>query len=288
MTQGAEGDLLDIRFYGEDVPVNFVEDNEPFTDLNTNILTVDNKAILARDTALQIATDLSNHEGAIGPLEHADATTTLAGFISAADQVKLNSITEKAQVNTLAPSDALSLISRKDTILHQHPTATSSTDGFNSAVDKDKLDNIEALAQVNNISALNAATLIGGGLADTLHSHAASPGSETFTMAVHDALDHTGVSGVPGFPGFSTAESYIPDPIDRSGRATWIHSHTYSFAPETIQAGWRKIQIRDQDYSEGYSIDDVALAGNDGLVTYTQGYSASANCVISVWQGAFG
>lgn len=291
MTQGAENDLLDIRFYQEATPVQGTiaggPDNEPITDINLNTLTVDNKAIFARNTADQVTLDLSNHIGAVGPGEHASATTTLDGFLSAADKLKLDSVQARAQINFISPNDELSLVSRKDTILHLHPIATSQ-DGFMSAVDKVRLNGIEAGAQVNNITLADAAILSGAGFADALHTHDHSPGSETFTEAVHFATSHVGVTGVPGFPGFATAESFFISNIVGDDTIE-IFSHTYSFAPEIIATDFRSRFIRDWDFSENFIIEDVQISGFNGIVTHGQvpalGGGFSTN---SVWQGAFG
>jgi hypothetical protein len=295
MSQGAENDLFNIRYYQESFSVLGIvggtgPDNDPIVDLNLNTLLVDNKAIFARDTADTVTLDLSNHIGAFGPLEHADVTITDAGFMSSADKIKLDGIQNKAQNNILALDDELSLISRKDSILHQHPQVTTTVDGFMSAADKTKLNGIETGAQVNNINTSQASILKGGGLADTLHIHDHDSGTETFTQAVHALLDHTGVTGVPGFPGFTTAESYFIS-SDVSGTfAVQIFSHAYSFAPELVQAGWRKFKIDDWDYDESWKIDNIAISGNSGVVTFSRagtgpgGYSST----IGLWQGAFG
>lgn len=290
MAQGSENDLLDIRYYQESFGVLGIAggtgpDNDPIVDLNLNTLIVDNKAILARNTADSVTSDLAAHVGAVGPLEHADATIVDDGFMSAADKIKLDGIQNKAQNNVLALDDALSLISHKDTILHLHPIATTLLDGFMSAANKLKLDGIENGAEVNNITQAQDNILTGGGLADTLHTHDHSPGSETFTELVHSTTDHTGVTGVPGFPGFVTAETYFPSPEILVGRAVQIFSHTYSFAPEIVQCGWRRLRVDDFDTSDGHEIQDIQISGNDGIVTW---FKIGWQNTISVWQGAFG
>jgi hypothetical protein len=295
MAQGAELDLADIRFYTEATPVQFVRDNEPFEDLNANILLVDNKAILARDTAIQVASDLTAHIGSSGVSEHAVGTTSTAGFISVADKAKLDSIDEGAQVNTLPPTDALELISRKETTLHLHPTVTPTAPGFMGTAEKTKLDGIEPLAQVNNISNADAATLTNASNADALHTHGFSAGSETFTEAVHFTTNHAGLPGVTGFPGFSTSENFFVSSEligagGSGGSATF--PKTYSFTVQSVTAGFAEIKDRGGwGANEQFLITDIVISGgNTVTVSFevtpgTAGGGGDMN--FRVWQGAF-
>ena len=82
-------------------------------DINNNTLTIDNKAIAARDLALAVSATLGTHVGQQGPSEHADATSGVAGFMPPGDKAKLDNIQPNAQINILDPVDALGLVSRK-------------------------------------------------------------------------------------------------------------------------------------------------------------------------------
>ena len=168
MTQGAENDLDDITFYTEDRAVYFIGDNEPFGNLNDNILTVDDKAILARNTAQATEVTLAAHIGSVGPAIHANSTTSNSGFMSPADKIKLDDVQEGAQVGTLSPSDALELIGRKDTFLHLHLESTIVSNGFMSAADNIKLAGIQTGAQANALTDPDALNLTDGSNADSL------------------------------------------------------------------------------------------------------------------------
>lgn len=290
MTQGAENDLLDIRFYQESTPVQFVRDNEPLEDLNNNILTVDDKAILARDTATTVSTDLGNHIGQGGVAEHAVATTGVAGFMSAADKAKLDLIQDGAQINILAPVDAIELISRGVTTLHSHALATPLLNGFMSATDKAKLDGIEAGAEVNNISDADAITLTTGGNADALHGHFFSAGSESFTEAVHATTNHTGIPGIAAFPGFSADEFNLgPTQV---GIGTTIFAKPYSgfTTVEVLSAGFAEIlDAGIWGASETFKINDVSISGTTGTVVYEIFASAAPGDMNMVcWQSGYG
>lgn len=162
MAQGAELDLLDITLFTEDRAVYFINDNTTFIELNSNILTVDNKAILARNTAQTTEINLAAHIGSVGLSTHATATTANSGFMSASDKAKLDDIATGAQVGILSPNDALELTSGKNTSLHLHPEATTTANGFTSIADKAKLDGIAAGAQVNALSDVDATNLTDG------------------------------------------------------------------------------------------------------------------------------
>lgn len=288
MTQGAENDLLDVRFYQEATQVVWFHSNEPYEDINNNILTVDAKAIAARDTALTVQSDLSGHVGQSGVSEHAVGTTSVAGFISAADKAKLDRIQEQAQLNILAPVDALELISRGPTTSHAHVAATITTSGFITAADKGKLDGIAAGAEVNNISNANVTTLTTGGNADALHGHSFAPGTEGFTEAVHATTDHTGLTGIPVFPGFAPSTWTEKELI---GVGVDVFSRNYSSftSLEVVSAGFSN--IRDGGWwglNESFAITDVALVGNTGTVTFEVGAGGFGDMVMKVWQVGYG
>ena len=288
MTQGAENDLIDIRVYQESTPVLFSRSNEPFEDLNTNILIVDNKAILARDTALTVQTDLGNHIGQAGIVEHALATTAVAGFMSALDKAKLDLIQEQAQLNILSPTDAIELISRKATTLHSHNLATTTLNGFFAATDKVKLDGIQAGAQVNNITNGNAVTLTSGGNADTLHNHFFSAGSENFTELVHFNTNHTGIQGVAAFPGFVDS-AFNPGPPLGPGVGVLLHTANFtSFSSlEVVAAGFQ--DIRDFGYwggSEFFAITNIVITGTTSVLTFEIG--GYGDMQMRTWQKGYG
>jgi len=364
MVQGAENDLLDIRFYLESTPVIFNRDNEPFEDLNNNILTVDNKAILARDTASATASELAAHignsgfstlvvelvHGAVGggpflvgeavsggtslatgvvnkvnasslivgsilsgpfldtelitgggsgatanltsdpvPVpEHADATTGVSGFMPASDKAKLNLIQDGAQLNILAPVDAIELISRKVTTLHSHLLVTTLTDGFMSAADKTKLDGVQAGAQVNNISAVDAATLTGGGNADALHGHFFSAGSETFTAAVHLTTDHAGLPGIGGFPGF-VEDAYNLGPVQTfAGQTVFPVVFPFSTLDVVVGGMTHFLDFGIWGASEEFRVDDLSKAALTGTITYSCIPGGAGDIEMRGWIGGFG
>lgn len=288
MAQGADGDLADIRYYEEPTPVQYVRDNEPLQDLNANILAVDNKAILARDTADTVTTDLAAHIGSRGIAEHDVATSGEAGFMSTSDKIKLDGIDVGAQVNVIAPSDAIELISRKETVLHLHPDVTTSADGFMTASDKLKLDGIETGAQVNNISVTDANVLVGNPTvqnADGLHSHSFSAGSETFTESVHATTPHAGIPGVPSEPVFDTSAAYNLGPLQVATGET-VFPQPYPFTPQCIYGGLT--HMRDTGAWGGgeiFELRDVSISGNNGIIKY---YVLGTDCETRGFQGAFG
>lgn len=89
---------------------------------------------------------------------HSDATTSVAGFMSATDKTKLDGIASGAEVNVQAnwtetnvSSDAF-ILNKPSTFppsAHTHIDATTSVSGFMSSTDKTKLDGIQAGAEVN-------------------------------------------------------------------------------------------------------------------------------------------
>lgn len=112
----------------------------------------------------------SSHAGA-GGNAHALATTSQAGFMSAADKTKLDSVSAGAGAGavtsvagrtgavTLSVSDvsgALSSSHAGSRGSDVHGVATRSTSGFMSAADKQKLDGIETGAQRNTVSAVTS------------------------------------------------------------------------------------------------------------------------------------
>ena len=270
MAQGAQGDLLDIRYYAESTTVIFNRSNEPIEDINNNTLTVDNKAIAARDLALSVSTTLAAHIGQQGPSEHADVTDSVAGFMPPVTKAKLDNIQAGAQINILAPVDALELVSRKVTTLHLHPPATTTTPGFLTAGDKGKLDGIEAGAQVNNISTANVTTLTTGGNADALHTHTFAAGSETFTAAVHATTNHTGLPGIPVFPGFAPSAFVVSSTQIGPGITVFSHNHGGTFTTlDAIVGGFQSIHDGSLwGLNEEFSINDVNISGTTGTITF--------------------
>ena len=291
MVQGAENDLIDIRFLKVTTPVIWFRSNEPLEDLNVNILTIDDKAILARTTAQTAQSDLAGHIGQVGLAEHAGATTGLSGFVTAEDKVKINGIQAGAQLNILAPTDAIELVSLKVTTLHEHPVATPTIDGYMTISDKLKLNGIQTGAQVNNITPSQATTLTSGGNADSLHGHGFSVGSETFTAAVHSTTDHTGIPGVAAFPGF-TASSFESGPA-QIGLGVTVYTRTYGgfSSLEAISAGHRRmLDFGFWGAGEQFRINDVSISGNDGTVVYenaTVGLG-SGDMLFQCWQVGYG
>lgn len=141
------------------------------------------------------------HIGA-GGAEHAVATTTTAGFMSAADKVALNAAQYYAASNTaasalgVASAGVLAEMARSD---HVHPlpsNATTTTAGLMSAADKTKLDGIATGAQANVVTSVftrtGAVVLTGAdlGLADVDNtSDASKPVSTAQQAALDDKQD---------------------------------------------------------------------------------------------------
>jgi hypothetical protein len=293
MAQGAELDLVDISFFTEDRAVYYINDNVTFQEINTNVLTVDNKAILARNTAQTVTADLAAHIGSVGLPVHAGATTASSGFMSATDKLKLNNIATGAKVGILSPADALELTTRKDTFLHLHPAATTAANGFMSAVDKVKLDTVQTGAQANRLNDANALTLTDGSNADSLHTHFFGLITETFTATVHNSISHAGIPGTAGFTPFTTTESYFPGPlIDNStGTTIQIFSHTYPFLPEVLSGDWRYLHTTGFNSKDTALTTGFAISGNDGIITYSaEDTNAGGTDILtlSCWQGAYG
>jgi len=291
VVQGAENDLIDIRFVTETTPVIWFRTNEPFEDLNTNILIVDNKAILARSTAQATEASLATHIGSVGLVEHAAATTGLSGFMTAADKVKLNGIQTNAQLNILSPTDAIELISLGETTLHEHPLATSTLDGYMTIADKLKLDGIQAGAQVNNITVSQKNTLTGGGNADSLHSHGFSVGSETFTAAVHAVTNHAGIPGVEAFPGFSVSSYQKGAAQINPGTTIYTRNYGGTFSSlEAISADHaRMLDFGVWGAAEQFRINDVSITGSDGTVVYEVAAGGGiGDMLFQCWQVGYG
>jgi len=291
MAQGAELDLIDVRYYTNSSRVYFVDDNEPLQDINTNILKVDNKAVLAKNTANQVTADFAAHQGGGGTGVHTEATPYTSGFMSAADKVKLDSVAVEAQLNILSPSDALELVSRQATLLHTHPAVTTLTDGFMSSADKTKLNGIEAGAKVNNISDANAAILTGGPSenAESLHTHVVPVFVETFDYAAHQGHDHTGISGMVPYTGLLKSP-FFSGPT--SSGSTVIFIQDFAFTPVSVHAGIRVASATSVypfywGAGEEFIIDDleVDMGNNRGILTYrATGGLGSLSC----WMGAYG
>lgn len=291
MTQGAENDLTDIRFLEDSTPVIYFRGNEPFEDLNTNVLLVDAKAILARTTADTAQTDLATHIGQGGIAEHAAATTSSAGFMTAANKAKIDSIQAEAQLNILAPVDAIELVSRKATTLHTHPLSTTSLDGLMAIADKVKLNGIQSGAQVNNVTPAQATTLTSGGNADSLHGHGFSVGSEGFTAALHAVLDHENIPGVTGFPGFISGGFHKSNYIWNAGVDVFSHDYatTGLSTLECISAGYGDLVERGVWGAEPFIINNVSVVGTVGTVSFESADIGVGNdTAFRVWQTGWG
>jgi hypothetical protein len=289
MTQGAENDLFDISYYQESTPVHFSNDIVPLTgattSLNANTLLVDDKAILARDTANTTIADLALHTISLGAAEHAVATTGSPGFMSAADKLKLDSTQSEAQVNIMSPIDALELTSRGNTVLHRHFTGTPLVPGFLSFDDKAKMDSLEVGAEDNNIGLTAAGILTGGGIADSLHGHGFVPAGETFTELDHASKDHTGVNGVPGFPGFDTSQDFVEGPASGSPTAIFIHPFVGFTSPglQIVEAGLSVLSANWFTGASNVGITNITISGDQVTVSY----SGSGGSVIP-WVAGFG
>lgn len=294
MVQGAEFDLKDIRFYTQTSDVDFVEDNEPIQDLNDNILTVDNKAILAKNTANTASSTLAAHIGGSGTSEHPIATDTVAGFMSTADKFKLEGIQPEAQLNILSPTDALELVGGAVTVLHTHITVTDLNDGIMTTALKAKLDTIQDGAEVNILSTAEADGLTGGTPdANFLHTHVTPTFTETFNSGDHSGVDHTGLLGVPsGFPGF-TKVSFDTGPT-QSGPGTTIFAKPFaSFVSDlaVITAGIQRIVDTGPQWgaSETFKINDVSKSGTTGTVVYEIKKGAGDGFTqMNCWIGGYG
>lgn len=305
MTQGAENDLKDIRYYTRTSEILFTADNEPVEDLNDNTLTVDNKAIGARDLADDVTTDLAAHIGGIGVAEHGESTLSDSGFMSAGEKSKLDRIDSEAQVNVLSIVDALELVGGGATSQHLHPNVTDSVDGFMTAVLKSKLNTIESGAEVNILTAPQVAGLTGGGDANPLHTHVTPTFFETFRegpgtdgvpsgVTYHSNVDHTGLPGVPGaFPGFLN-ESYNDGPVQiGAGIKIFPHIYTTMTTLHVIDAGFSYFIDTDAwgwgsagGVDESFHVTNVEISGsNTGVVTYE---AKGAFTRVSCWQGGYG
>lgn len=289
MAQGAENDLKDIRFFTNTSKVDFVEDNESADDLNFNTLVVDNKAILAKNTANASQTELGTHIGGSGVAAHPASTTTVAGFISAADQAKLDGIQVEAQINILSPLDALELVSGGVTRLHTHIDASAANDGLMPAADKAKLDTIQIGAQVNILTGAQVTGLIGGGDANSYHTHVTPTFTETFKagpgtdgvppgVTYHTNVDHTGLTGVPGsFPGFvpvpyQEGPTLINTVFDVAFSGIEVFSKDYSpFLSELAVVTGGISYIADAGswgLTETFFVNDLSKSGLIGTITY--------------------
>ncbi len=296
MAQGAENDLKNITFYTNTSIIYFVDDNIPLQDLNDNILTVDNKAVLAKTLANQAESDFLAHQGSSGASEHGEATETVAGFMSAPDKLKIDTISVEAQLNILSLVDSLELVSGKPTKLHIHPAATTTIDGFISIADRVKLDGIEFGANVNNIADVDAVTLTNGPAEDAnlLHTHVEPPFIETFTEAIHQTEDHDGLTGIGEFTGLLKSPYNIITPIATS--QTLMEFHTFPFTPVSVHAGIRQAQFDPITFPFGIPslwsgsstfkfITNLSIVGNDGVVSYT---ASGPKSHLQVWIGGYG
>jgi len=287
MVQGAENDLKDIRYYTNTSKVEFLADNEPVEDLNDNVLTVDNKAVLAKNLATQGVSDFRDHQGEGGTAAHADVTEAVTGFMGAADKLKLDQIQPEAQINILPPTDALELVSGERTVLHTHISVSTVNDGMMLATDKTKFDGIAPGAEVNNISAANANILRSspGGDANSLHTHATPSFFETFRVSgtdgvpagrtYHNNVNHSTLPNVPpAFPGFTKADEMNISP-DQLLTGQTIYPSIYSFNAAVVNAGLYRIRSINWPYgwggNESFTIDDITLATDTPAVGQSTG-----------------
>jgi hypothetical protein len=297
VAQGAENDLKNITYYTNTSEIYFVDDNVPLQDLNDNILTVDNKAILAKTLANQASSDFAAHQGSSGIGVHGEATESVAGFMSAADKLKIDTISVEAQLNILSLIDSLELVSGKPTKLHAHPDATTTIDGFISTADQAKLDGIEFGANVNNFTPLQATTLTGGPSEDAnlLHTHVEPPFIETFRETPeHQNEDHTLLTGIGQFTGILKSPYNIVTPV--AFNTTLIEFHTFPFTPISVHAGIRNAHFEQMTLPFGIPsiwggsssfkfISDLSVSGNDGVVSYT---ASGGKGNLQVWIGGYG
>jgi len=294
VAQGSELNLIDIRFYTNASDVYFVEDNEPIEDLNTNLLIVDNKAILAKDTAQQAQTDFAAHQGGGGSGAHGPATTTVAGFMTVADKIKLDSIQTGASVNTISAPDAIELVGKGETELHRHPNGDPSRKGFLASVDKTKLDGIQTNADVNNVTPANAAILTDGPLsnATALHTHVQPSFTEVFDETAHFAHDHTGLQGITVFSGIIGAPFTNSVTISTTGAfVQGIFTQPFGFTISALNGGFRRIfNINGSFQRKTCAIDNVEVVGNTGIITFSvvESGPVGGSHELSVWMGAAG
>jgi hypothetical protein len=295
MVQGVENDLLNISYYTNTSEIYFVEDNRPVVDLNKNILTVDNKAILAKTTAVQAQTDFAAHQGGGGSGVHGLATPSVAGFMSAADKIKIDGIQAGASVNIISPTDALELVGKGITTLHRHPVVDTARKGFMSFVDKVKMNGIELLADVNNISDIDATTLVGGpsSNATLLHTHVQPSFTETFTQAVHFTHDHTGLPGITPYTGINTSLFNISNEITTTGPlVTEVYSQPFGFQISAMCCGIHTFgTVGAGGGYKLFQIENVQVtAGNVGVVTFSiqETIPTGGSCKLRVWLAAGG
>jgi len=292
MAQGAENDLVDITYYTTTSLVHFVEDNIPMLELNDNVLTVDDKAVWARDTINGVVDDFLDHVNA-GGNQHGNATDVVSGFMSAADRAKLSRIQNEAQVNLFSAVDSLELVGRRETTLHRHLNATTTIDGFISYTDKIKLASVEVGAEVNNISDANALILTDASNADALHTHVFTPFVETFTSTEHSGVNHSGLPGVlAAFPtdgsGFAKTTYSLGSTI--TGTDTYVFSKPYTFNVGVLDAGIGYFSESTQFGSgETVTVTDVAISGVNGVVTYSTSKGGGlGDFQLACYQSAYG
>jgi hypothetical protein len=266
MVQGAEFDLKDIRFFTNTSQVDFVEDNRPVEDLNDNTLTVDVKAVLAKNTANASQASLTAHIGGGGASAHGVVTQSVAGFMSANDKIKLDNIQAEAQINILSPIDALELVGGGVTRLHTHITANTIRDGLMTEIDKAKLDGIETGAEVNILTGPQVAGLTGGGDANPFHTHVTPSFDENFRegpgtdgvppgVTYHTNVDHSTLPGVPGgFPGFTKVAYREASP---------------GIVNLTPNPAFSEVKVFDFDYSPFLSNLAVVTAGMSYLTDFS-------------------
>ncbi len=299
--QGAENDLKDVRFYDNASKVEVLADNEPLEDINDNILTIDNKSILAKTLANDAAAQLLTHIGGSGDTQHPDSTPVLSGFISTIDKAKLDSIQVEAKINILAAVDALELVGGGRTTLHRHISVSTVTDGFMAVVDKVKLNGIATGANVNvpDLADADALARDPGGDANALHTHVTPTLFETFRetgapiggVVYHDEITHAGLPGVPAtFIGFPQKAPYNQGP-EQEGPGITIFTHTYfSFSTlHVVTAGPSVIRKNGGVWGnrKRYKLTDVSISGLDGIVTY-EIVGGNTTQIMQCWQGGFG
>jgi len=256
MVQGADGDLVDIRLYEEDTPVHYVRDNEPLEDLNLNILTVDAKAILARDLSIVTQADLVAHIGSSGisttyvELPHGtvsngpfvvgelvDGDTSLAtGTIKdvLASSLIVGDISggpfQDSELLTGGTSGATATTSAAPVDVPEHADATSGSSGFMSSADYVKLSRVQNEAQLNVMSPLDAIELISR-KSTTLHRHIAATTSVDGFLT---AANKTKLDSVETGAEVNNISDANATTLTNGSNADALHSHGYAPGSETF------------------------------------------------------
>lgn len=228
----------------------------------------------------------AGHAGSRGA-SHGAATTTTAGFMAAADKVKLNGIAEGAQVNltaselvnalntqlggtgwqgsgtgaiwgnitgTLADqTDLYALLAGKAASGHGHATATANAAGYLSASDKLKLDGIEAGA---------TADMTAGEIVDKVNQALGgtgwqSGGSGSGGVTWYDEQTALGQQAKIKFIGAGVAASVNGDTVEVNIAAQAVAAAgpnaTLQFNNSGALAGAAGIKVRSPSNTAGYT-----------------------------------